>query len=756
MHCTLDNGKVPPSTINTDNPLKKTALHKFLGRIRLTLPLGVALMGMPLLAADAPTGLMCALLEHPEQTVINKAAPDFAWIYTPSFSGDSQKAFQILVSSTRSIAESGRGDVWDSGVMNDANSINVLYQGTALKPGTRYFWQVRTKDSKGEVSPYSVIQQFKTDTQFASPSSHLIHDTSTNIWANRYPLRYVEHAPVLATNTSPGQWFFDFGQDAFGYAKLEVSGAQDGQRLEIRFGEMALGTTVNPAPGGCIRYATNAIVLKKGKRIYELRPPAYRGQALNPPAAFGVVIPFRYIELTGCGTSQPKVTQERLLSEFNTNAASFKSSNPTLDAIWNLCRNSMQIFTFDGVYIDGDRERKPYEADAYIQQLCSYAVDREFTMARCSFEYLVEHPTWPTEWKFHMVLVAWNDYLYTGNKDLLVKYYDALKHDSFVWAATGNGLMKGFPGFPQKTNSDIVDWPAADRDGFVMINGQYKNWTNSVNNAFFFQCLQIMAEIATVTGHANDAADFHSRAANVFAMFNKTFWNEEKRCYVDGVGTQHASAHANFFPLAFDLVPENRRTDVLKFLHARIAAKHGMPPSVYGAQFFLEGLFKAGDADTALELMTTNGPRSWHNMIVSGSTLTTEAWSLSDKPNQDWNHAWGAAAGNLIARYVLGLRPMTPGCGEIIIQPQMGKLLTEVDGTIPTIRGPVSIHVKRTETITQADVVIPGNVTATILLPAGKKERVNIDGAISSCTQSNGLAIIKNTRAGRHHIEIQK
>ena len=46
-------------------------------------------------------------------------------------------------------------------------------------------------------------------------------------------------------------------------------------------------------------------------------------------------------------------------------------------------------------------------------------VDREFTMPRYSFEYLLTHPTWPTEWKFHMIFIAWADYLQTGNTDLL-------------------------------------------------------------------------------------------------------------------------------------------------------------------------------------------------------------------------------------------------------------------------------------------------------------------------------------------------
>lgn len=39
-------------------------------------------------------------------------------------------------------------------------------------------------------------------------------------------------------------------------------------------------------------------------------------------------------------------------------------------------------------------------------------------------------------------------------------------------------------------------------------------------------------------------------------------------------------------------------------------------------------------------------------MIDQGSTITMEAWSLKAKPNQDWNHAWGAAPANLLPRYL--------------------------------------------------------------------------------------------------------
>ena len=71
--------------------------------------------------------------------------------------------------------------------------------------------------------------------------------------------------------------------------------------------------------------------------------------------------------------------------------------------------------SFAGIYVDGDRERIPYEADALINQLCHYGVDREYSMARRSHEYLLNRPTWPTEWILQSVLIAWYDYMYTGD-----------------------------------------------------------------------------------------------------------------------------------------------------------------------------------------------------------------------------------------------------------------------------------------------------------------------------------------------------
>ncbi len=715
----------------------------------LVLLLGLLCLAWPRAssAANAPSGLLCDLLEHPEETVITNTSPRFGWVYNPSFLNDSQTGCRIIVASSQTLAEEARGNVWDSGWVSSSGSINVPYAAAPLRVGADYFWRVRTADSAGRRSPFSVAQHFTTG-------------SASNAFAGRYPLKFVAAEPLLLTNTGPGRWFADFGQDAFGYAMVHANGRFGPTTVQARFGEMCTGLAVNTAPpaGSTVRHANTTFSLLSGNRTYSVRPPAHSFPpgAVLPPPNYGAVLPFRYFELVGFPgpLTRTDVVQMRLLSTFNTNAASFSSSSAALNQLWHLCRNSMQMLTFDGIYVDGDRERKPYEADAYIQQLSSYAVDREFVLARHSLEYLLQHPTWPTEWKFHSLFMAWADYLQTGDTNLLNRHYRKLQADSFTWAATGGSLMKGFPKFPQSTNSDVVDWPAADRDGFVIGKGAYLNWTNSVNNAFYYRGQRLMANIAAVLGRTNDAATYTASANQVYAAYTATFWNQAAQCYVDGVGTSHASAHANFFPLAFGLVPPGKQTAVVDFLHSRIAANGGMPCSVYGAQYLLEALFSAGDADTALGLMTTNGPRGWLNMIALGSTLTTEAWNFADKPNMDWNHAWGAAPGNLIARFVLGLRPITAGFGQILIQPQLGKTLTCARGVVPTIRGPVSISASNAPGNFQLLLSLPGNVAATVMLPApGATNPVAlVDGKICSGTLSNNWLTITNVGAGRHTV----
>jgi alpha-L-rhamnosidase len=401
---------------------------------------------------------------------------------------------------------------------------------------------------------------------------------------------------------------------------------------------------------------------------------------------------------------------------FNEQAASFKSSDTVLNKVWDLCKYTMKATSFAGLYVDGDRERIPYEADALINQLSHYAADNEFSLARRSHEYLITHATWPTEWILQSVLMAWNDYQYTGDERSIKKYYADLKAKLLLPLAREDGLISSRTGkqdkvlldaihFKGKQIRDIVDWPTSETDGFVFTN------INSVVNAYHYRALILMTKMALVLGKNAEAGLLEKQAALVKESFQKKLIDPKTGLVKDGEGTDHSSLHANMFALAFDLVPAQSLPKVTRFLRSK-----GMDCSVYGAQFLMDALYQGGAADHALALLTSTNDRSWYNMLREGATMTMEAWGNKFKPNQDWNHAWGAVPANIIMRKLVGIECSKAGFEEINIKPELGGL-SFISATLPTIKGTISVDIKEDIKSYWMKVEIPVNTKANIYLP---------------------------------------
>ena len=223
------------------------------------------------------------------------------------------------------------------------------------------------------------------------------------------------------------------------------------------------------------------MLLKKGTHDYSIEWPAnVKRNSRNPirmPNYIGEVYPFRYVSISNFnGIILPKSVQRKMVYyPFDEQSASFTSNDTVLNKVWYLCKYSIKATSFTGCYVDGDRERVPYEADALINQLSHYGVDAEYSMARGSMVYLIYNPTWPTEWSLQNVPIAWNDYLYTGDASFLQIYYEELKKKMLLALLEENGLIstKTFKQTPEFLKSihilksfdrksdlrDIVDWP---------------------------------------------------------------------------------------------------------------------------------------------------------------------------------------------------------------------------------------------------------------------------------------------------------
>lgn len=636
-----------------------------------------------------------------------------------------QTAYRILVATSAELLACDSADMWDSGDVASDCSVAVEYDGRELRPSTVYYWKVRTANN-GTLQPWSAVRAFRTASalsDYATPA---------------YPLEKRTDRPVVRRALGDETVFVDFGRAAFGQIDLTVRSETGTDTLVVRLGECLREGRIDPAPGGSRRFLSQRIALLPGCRTYTLAIPAdgrnTAGSAVLMPSQTGEVYPFRYCEVEGTDPRNvTDVCRRSVHYPFDDRAARFASSDTTLDRVWEMCRYSIEATSFAGLYVDGDRERIPYEADALINQLAHYCVDREFTMARRSHEYLLDHATWPAEWIMQSVLIAWNDYLYTGDRRALERYYDRLGCRTLRALAGEDGFIRvtdeaqtpqfhasiGLSGQKLRT---IVDWPhtgilglgkaeGGETDGFVFRD------VNTVANAYHYEALRTMARIAGLLGRDDDAAGYDAAARALLDRFNRQLFDRRAGAYRDGVGTDHCSLHANMFPLCFGMVEKRHVPSVARFVRSR-----GMACSVYGAQFLLDALYAAGEDAYALDLMRSDAERSWYNMIRSGSTVSMEAWADRYKPNQDWNHAWGAAPANVIPRQLMGVKPVEAGYARVEIRPCPGGLRS-ASLRMPSVRGDIGVAFENDPSVFVLRVDIPANMRADVFLPLSSTVR---------------------------------
>jgi len=692
---------------------------------------------------------------------ISRKQPFFGWIVNSDQNNTLQVAYQILVASSLENIQKNTGDCWESGKTESDQSINVIYAGKELQPNAVYFWKVKTWDNHGVESVFSPVSQFKT--------ANVLSDYATS----RYPQQKQDISPVAIKPLSNSAWFVDFGNAAFGTIRLTLQGKTESDTVLVHLGEAQKDGRINRTPGGTIRYSVHKLALKRGWNTYTIAiAPDKRNtgpQAVLIPQYIGEVTPFRYCELEGYNgpLAKNQLVQEIVFYPFDETESDFTCSDTVLNQVWNLCKYSIKATSFLGVYVDGDRERIPYEADAYINQLGHYGVAREYSMGRYSHEYLINRPTWPTEWILQSVLMAWNDYLYTGNKESLQHFYTDLKAKALFPLADKSGLISTKTGkvTPEVLESihfkgtlkDIVDWPQTgilglgknepgETDGFVFQN------VNTVVNAYHFQAVSQLVLIAKVLSQTADEQKFAALAVKLKTAFNEKLLDKKRGIYSDGIGTDHASLHANMFPLTFGLVPEKYISRVNSFVQSR-----GMACSVYGSQFLMDAIYDGNNADYGLELLSSTSERSWYNMIRVGSTISLEAWDNKYKPNQDWNHAWGAAPANIIPRKLMGIEPIEPGFRKIRIKPQPASL-EHAEIKCPTIRGDVLMSFKnKPQQSFSMNLTIPANSTADVYLPFWtKSQKVMMNGSPVKYRQEGNFAVIENIGSGNSVFELAK
>lgn len=478
--------------------------------------------------------------------------------------------------------------------------------------------------------------------------------------------------------------FFDFGANAYGTLVVEMD-CDFPENIEIVVGE-----ALSPEGDRVAHPIDNRTFIQQilqtgtGHQVIQFKIgdyiPAYgcNPYCSCPPGADTEIAPFRYVEVN---RHYGKITLHRtawFVDGWSDDESAFACSDERLKKVWDFCKYSIKAESVFDKYVDGERERMPYEADMLINQLGHYCCScGNFLTARNTIDYFFEYArfTWPTEWRLQTPRLIYDYLMYSNDTASLKRWLPMLESKLLLEYRNEEGLLdqKVYKSkFPKDNLRDIIDHPASELDDYE------KGDINLVPNAFLYDALRIMYKLTQEKRYLEIAAQV-KQAIRTHLM--------KEGLFTDSAGSSHTGLHSAAIALLFDLCDTPQEIAA----HKEIIAGRGMACSVYFSQLLLEACYKHGMAEHALKLLTDDSLRSWLNMLREGATTAAESWSLSLKENIDWTHAWGAAPANLVTRELAGIKPVEPGFKRFTVEPQPGSL-EFFKVRQPTIHGPIELE----------------------------------------------------------------
>ena len=560
--------------------------------------------------------------------------------------------------------------------------------------------------------------------------------------------------PSRLRKVNENTYFADFGKDAYGQLELTLESDKDGNKVEIAVGQMYDPETDRMSRAKLGRVVTTVfpVVLRKGKHTFKAPFPEakFAGTGIVP-SPVGEVRPFRYCEITNYGGKLEKedLVQLALFADFDDDAALFRSSNEMLDKVWEFCKYTIKMTNAFGYYIDGERERTPYEGDSVISALGHYCLDTDYRIAKRTIDFLMKTPNWPVNGLFLTANLIRDYYMYSGDASPLKEWYakavkrcriffesglltDAKKiHETYtdeeIAEKTGLSL------FLSHWMRDIVDWPGHEADGYdfgkllrrkdkgvpkpaTTPSGREIGEAHFVGNANQAWSLDAFAQIADVLGKKKDAAFFRKRASDVRALLRKTMFDEGTSLYVDVPGSKHTSQHTSMWAIFGNIATPDQYPALLRHLREK-----RMSCSACVSSKLIAALYMAGDEEQGLRLMCDRSSnRSWSNMLRLGATVTMEAWDHYIHQGMDLVHPFAASPAHLIPREMFGIKPILPTMKRFSLVPRTA-FLKEAELQHPTVYGPIRVSVSKKGNMAQMRVSIPKGTEAEADLYGKKK-----------------------------------
>ncbi len=344
-------------------------------------------------------------------------------------------------------------------------------------------------------------------------------------------------------------------------------------------------------------------------------------------------------------------------------------------------------------------------------------------------------------WGDAAVIIPWNLYKFTGDKEELKKNYVNMRlWTEFLYISDINcgGTHIRDCGF------QFGDWLALDNHDKNDKRGLTD--TGFIATAYYYNATRLTAKAAKIVGEEQDCEKYEKIAAEILAAINEKYISKKGIIAND---TQTAYALAIEFELA-NIKSAGKR------LNEKIAENgYSLSTGFIGTAFLLGALTKAGYAKTAYTLMLRDELPSWLYAVDMGATTVWERWDsiLPDgairagEMNSLNHYAYGAVV-SWIYKSIIGINQEETAGGfkHAILSPVFDERLKKVYGEYDSVYGKYACGYEIGEAEANVKITVPYLCKAKFVAPKGYK----IKSADGKSTDSNRKALI--FKGGEHYL----
>ncbi|MFF3921611.1 alpha-L-rhamnosidase C-terminal domain-containing protein [Paenibacillus lactis] len=328
-----------------------------------------------------------------------------------------------------------------------------------------------------------------------------------------------------------------------------------------------------------------------------------------------------------------------------------------------------QIGLWDGI----KRDRLNWAYDIYLAAKTEYSLWDDYSVLKRSLRELGRTPYgyWMNNlpsYTLWWLSSIWDYYFETGDRAFVLELREELlRHIAWVRANADAGTGVFMP--EAEGTYSFIEWsPMAESESWACLNAIY-----SMTKSQMQQLAGDIPELGIQWGEPRAELDESRFIGSSYALLTS----------VIGIKSGYVGKeHARRFLLGYRL--RDPLTPLSAYWLAECYSEHGMHERAWEVIATVWGTMLDAGATTFWEGVRLTPSSDIHHALTTYTAYSSYRMSLC--------HSWSSTPVVWIAKYVLGIRALSPGYERIAFEPHAIGGLTAASGVIPSPRGPISVE----------------------------------------------------------------